>query len=101
MVKLSTPEVRRAIRRHFRHRAVLDLAVDLANRVWFSMTAVEECACLVIAMKYLEDEPMRLSSLFHADMVPNLPAAERAVLQALDYRVEPMRVRPATPTPFV
>jgi hypothetical protein len=101
MVKLSTLKVRRAIRRHYRDRAVINLAVDLANRVWFSMTAVEECACLVIAMKYLEDEPMRLSSRFHADMVPNLPAAERAVLQALDYRLEPMRVRPATPTPFV
>ena len=101
MARLGTAEVRRAIRHHFRHRAILDLAVDLANRVWFSMTEVEECACIVIAMKYLEDEPMRLSSLLHADMLLNLPAAEQAVLNAIDYRVEPMQVRPATPTPFL
>jgi hypothetical protein len=101
MVQLGTREVRRAIRGHFRDRGVLDMAVDLANRVWFSMTAVEESACLVIAMKYLEDEPMSLYSLFPADVVPNIPAAERAVLAALDYVVEPRRQkRPCTPTPF-
>jgi hypothetical protein len=101
MPKLATPEVRRAIRHHFRHRAVLDLGVDVANRVPFSMTEPEECACLVLAMKYLEDEPMPLSSLFHPDALPNILAAERAVLKAIDYRLEPMRVRPATPTPFL
>ena len=87
MVRLATAEVRRTIRHHFRDRAVLDLGVDVANRVPFAMTAVEECACLVIAMKYLEDEPMPLVSLFHPDVARNIPAAERTVLKALHYVV--------------
>lgn len=99
--KLATYGLRQRVREHFESRAVERFAVRMANRTGVVLTLTEQCACVVLAMKYVEDEPLPLLSLFHADVARHIPTAERTVLKALDYRMEPTRQRPSTPTPFL